>query len=101
MEIFVGVLYDIEVVTVTKDRDGQPRSPEHWYSLVRGIRRSKTGADSQPTSQPTNPLPSNPPTHVTDATYQHSNTVNIPLAAEAEKANQKLVSLRTKWETSK
>jgi hypothetical protein len=33
MEIFVGVLYAIEVVTVKTDRNGNPRSPEHWYSI--------------------------------------------------------------------
>jgi hypothetical protein len=37
VEVFVGVLYDIEVVTVMADRDGKSRPPEHWYSIVRDI----------------------------------------------------------------
>jgi hypothetical protein len=100
MKIFVGVRFDIEVVTVTHDRDGKPRAPEHWYSIVRQIHPCKAGQAGERTLQPSNPLPSNPPTQGTLTTDQHSNTANTPLAEEAEKANQKLVSLRTKRETS-
>jgi len=56
MEIFIGVRYDIEVVTVKLDREGKPRAPEHWYSIVREIHLCKRGTT---TSQPSNPQPSN------------------------------------------
>jgi hypothetical protein len=82
MEIFVGVRYEIEVVTVKTDRNGNPRSHEHWYSIVKGIHPWKPGGT---TSQPLNSLPSNSSTQRTRTTLptdQHSNTVNTPLAAE-------------------
>ncbi|MGA2373390.1 MAG: hypothetical protein ABSG11_22260, partial [Candidatus Korobacteraceae bacterium] len=41
MEIFVGALYDIEVVTVTHERDGKSKAPEHHYSIVRGVHLHK------------------------------------------------------------
>lgn len=87
VEIFVGVRYDIEVVTVTHDRDGKPRSPEHWYSIVREIHPRKAGPDSEPTSQPFNSLPFNPSTPRTRgtlATDQQSNTANTPQAVGKE-----------------
>lgn len=83
MEIFVRVLYDIEVVTVTEDRNGKRRPPEHLYSIVREIHPCKRGSDYARTLQPSNPVPSNPPTLRTQTTLttdQHSNTVNTPLA---------------------
>ncbi len=83
IDVFVGVLYDIEVVTVTKDRDGKPRPPEHWYSIVREIHPCKSGSATTRTSQPFNPKPFNSSTRETQATLstdQHSNTVNTPLA---------------------
>lgn len=89
MEIFVGVRYDIEVVTVTHDRDGKPRAPEHWYSIVREIHPHKSGANGAPTPQPLNSLPSNPSTERTQgtlATDQHSNTQNTPVADMGERA---------------
>ena len=52
MEIFVGVRYEIKVVTVKQDRDGKPRAPEHWYSIVREIHPCKPGTT---TPQPLNP----------------------------------------------
>jgi hypothetical protein len=90
MEIFVGIRYEIEVVTVKTDRNGNPRSPEHWYSIVKGIHPCKPG---RITSQPLNPIPINPltqRTHTTLTTDQHSNTENTPLAAEIRIAVEKL-----------
>jgi hypothetical protein len=43
VDIFVGLLYEIEVETVTKDRNGKPRLPVHWYSVVRSIHVHKAG----------------------------------------------------------
>jgi hypothetical protein len=80
LEIFVGILYDIEVVTVQQDRNGKARSPEHWYSIVREIHPYARGGA---TSQPFNPKPLNSLTQRTQTTHstdQHSNTVNTPLA---------------------
>src|SRR5690348_4871735 len=37
VDIFEGLLYDIEVVTVKTDRHNKPRLPVHWYSVVRTI----------------------------------------------------------------
>jgi hypothetical protein len=91
MEIFVAVLYDIEVETVKTGRDGKPYSPEHWYSIVREIHPCKQGSDCPRTLQRSNPVPSNPSTPGTEATLatdQHSNTVNTPLArAKAKRGN--------------
>ena len=91
MEIFVRVLYDIEIVTVKTDRDGKPRPPEHWYSIVREIHPCKRGSDGTRTLEPSNPVPSNPSTlgtQTTLATDQHSNTVNTPRArARAKHGN--------------
>ncbi len=95
MEIFVGLHFDVEVETVKQDRDGKPRAPEHWYSIVRRIHPCKARASGAPTSQTTNPLPSNPPTQGTYTTDQHRNTVNTPLAEEAQGANEKLALLRS------
>jgi hypothetical protein len=91
MEIFVGICYEIEVVTVTQDRNGKPRSPEHWYSVVKEIHPCK---EARTTSQPPNLRPSNPPTQRTRTTLttdQHSNTENTPLADREEKAASKVV----------
>jgi hypothetical protein len=96
-DIFVGLLYEIEVVTVTLDRDGQKRSPEHWYSIVRAIHPLKN--QRPPTLQPQNPKPFNSSTRETQATHstdQHSNTVNTPLA-EQERARE----VRTKARAGK
>jgi hypothetical protein len=43
MDTFVGLFYDIEVVTVTKDRNGKPLLPVHHYSVVRSIHIHKGG----------------------------------------------------------
>jgi hypothetical protein len=86
-DIFVGVRYDIEVATVTQDRDGKPRPAEHWYSIVREIHPCKAGPNSKPTLQPFNTGPLNTQTQRTQgtlATDQHSNTVNTPLAEKRE-----------------
>jgi hypothetical protein len=90
MEIFVGVRYEIDVVTVKTDRNGNPRPPEHWYSVVKGILPCKPGKTS---SQLSNPSPSNPSTQGTPLTLtsdQHSNTENTPLAAEIRIEAEKL-----------
>ncbi len=99
MEIFVGVRYEIEVATVTEDRDGKPRPPEHWYSIVREIHPCKAGSDSQATSQPINPRPLNTQTQRTQgtlATDQHRNTDNTPLADNSERAVAN-VPFRSGW----
>ena len=99
MEIFVGVRYDIEVVTVTHDRDGKPRAPEHWYSIVREIHPCKAASNSRTTPQPFNPVPSNPSTqrtHATSSTDQHSNTENTPVAG-AQNSAAALVSFKSGW----
>jgi len=86
VEIFVGVFYDIEVITVKEDRDKKPRSPEHWYSTVRGIHPSKNAFPAARTLQPFNPEHFNPSTQRTQSTLstdQHSNTVNTPLTERA------------------
>ena len=90
-DIFVGVFYDIEVVTVTEDRNGNARKAEHWYSIVREIHPCKAPPCSR-TSQPSNPEPFNPSTQRTQTTLrtdQHSNTANTPLASEREKRSEK------------
>jgi hypothetical protein len=88
VEIFVGVLYDIEVATVTTDRDGKPRLPEHWYSIVREIHPRKASPEAVRTLQPLNTVPFNPSTQTTLITDQHSNTVNTPLAKGREKRRE-------------
>lgn len=85
MEIFVGVRYEIEVVTVQLDRNGKPRSPEHWYSVVREIHPHKANTEAARTLRPLNPVPFNPSTQTTLTSEQHSNTVNTPLAKEKAK----------------
>ena len=92
MEIFVGVLYDIEVVTVKTDRNGNPRATEHWYSVVREIHARKADSACTRTFQPFNPVPFNPSTLRTQTTLttdQHSNTANTPLAEASEKRREK------------
>ena len=91
MEIFVGVRYEIEISTVTQDREGKPRTPEHWYSIVRNIHVAA------PTLQHSNLSPFNPSTHRTQTTHstdQHSNTENTPLT-EREFQGSDLVCLKT------
>jgi hypothetical protein len=86
MEIFVDVVYDIEVVTVKTDREGKPRPPEHWYSVVREIHPIKTGFSGARTDELLNPEPFNsstPRTQTTRSTDQHSNTVNTPLGSSS------------------
>jgi len=85
--IFVGVCYDIEVVTVSTDREGKPRAAEHWYSVVRAMHPIKTGLSDMRTHQPFNPRPFNsstPRTQTTPSTDQHSNTLNTPLGNSSE-----------------
>jgi len=104
MEMFVGVPYDIEVVTVTQDRDGRPRPPEHWYSIVREIHPCKAGWNSKPTPQPFNTEPLNTQTQRTQGTLttdQHSNTVNTPLAEEVRIATEKLARAKSMREASR
>ena len=87
MDIFVGVRYDIEVATVTQDRQGKIRRPEHWYSIVREIRVAA------PTLQHSNNLPINPSTPTTQTTYstdQHSNTENTPLTASMKESERRV-----------
>ena len=78
MRVFVGLLYEIEVATVTTDREGKPRVPEHWYSIVRTIHPA-----CSTTLQPINSSPALPSTQKNSSTHstdQHSNTENLPLA---------------------
>jgi hypothetical protein len=87
VEIFAGVLYDIEVETVTLDRDEKRRSPEHWYSIVRAIHPCKEQTPQTP--QSVNSGPAHPVTQKTQATHstdQHSNTTDIPLAEQQNSA---------------
>jgi hypothetical protein len=83
--IFVGILYDIAVVTVTEDRNGKRRPPEHWYSVVHEIHPCKQGSAGTRTLEPSNLVPFNLSTQTTLPTDQHSNTVNTPLARASEK----------------
>ena len=85
VEILVGPLYDIEVVTVKTDREGKPRSSEHWYSIVREIHPTKANPEGVRTLQPFNTVPFNTSTQTTLTTDQHSNTANTPLAAARKK----------------
>jgi hypothetical protein len=85
MEIFVGVCYDIEVVTVKTDRNGKPRPPEHCYSVVREIHPAKTSFSGARSNEPFNPGPLNSSTQRTQTTRttdQHSNTENTSLTDE-------------------
>jgi len=88
MDLFVGVTYAITVETVTTDRNGKPRQPEHWYSIVRDIHPVRSCAPPAPprTFQPINPQPINSSTTETQTTHstdQHSNTVNTPRAKQS------------------
>jgi hypothetical protein len=81
-DVFVGVLYNIEVVTVTNDRDGKPRLPEHWYSIVRAIHPCNPGCAGTRTPPTLTPEPFNSSTQRTQTTLstdQHSN-IPTPLA---------------------
>jgi hypothetical protein len=89
VEIFVGILYDIEVVTVTQDRNGKRRPAEHWYSVVREIHPCKANPDAVRTLQPFNTVPFNPLTQTTLTTDQHSNTANTPLAEARKKRRER------------
>lgn len=62
VDVFVGLRYEIEVVTVKEDREGKPRTPEHWYSVVRDIHVSRAG-ETKRTPQPSQPVPFNSSTH--------------------------------------
>jgi hypothetical protein len=82
LAIFVGVRYDIEVETVNLDRNGKPRSPEHWYSIVRVIHPCKSISNAAPTPQLSNLELSNSSTLRTETTLitdPHRNTDNTPL----------------------
>lgn len=48
--IFAGVLYDIEVDTVTTDREEKQRPPEHWYSVVREIHSLQRSKRANPSA---------------------------------------------------
>jgi hypothetical protein len=88
VEILVGLLYDIEVVTVKTDREGKPRPPEHWYSIVREIHPRKANPEGVRTLQRLNTVPFNPSTQTTLSTDQHSNTINTPQAEAREKRRE-------------
>jgi hypothetical protein len=93
MEIFIGVCYDIDVETVKTDRNGKPRPPEHWYSVVREIHPTKAGFSGTRTHEPLNPKPSNsstPGTQTTRTTDQHSNTVNTPLGSDSRAKSSRI-----------
>jgi hypothetical protein len=74
MGIFVDRVFEIDVATVSLDRNGNPRAPETWYSIVRAIQPvanvTTTQASNNPTVQPLN--------SANLSTHQHSNTVNTP-----------------------
>jgi hypothetical protein len=89
MEVFFGILYDIEVVTVKTDREGRPRPLEHWYSIVREIHPCKANPEAVRTLQPLNTVPFNTSTQATPTTDQHSNTANTPLAEEGKRRRKK------------
>ena len=95
MEVFVGLRYEIEVVTVKTDRDGKARTPEHWYSIVRGIHPSRNSASVARTAQHLNTVHFNSSTQGTRTTLptdQHSNAVNTPLANEGSRRRAKEIS---------
>ena len=99
MDIFIGVLYDIDIETVTLDPDEEKRAPEHWYSVVRAIHPCKN--QTPPTLQPANPEPLNSSTRETQSTHstdQHSNTVNIPLAKQQERKRDVRTKARSRSE---
>jgi hypothetical protein len=70
LAVFAGRSYRITVETVTKNRNGEPLAPEHWYSIVRGIH-------SFTPSIPFNPL--NLGNRGNLLTDQPSNLENLPL----------------------
>jgi hypothetical protein len=85
MRIFESLLYDITVETVTRDRNGKERRPEHWYSVIREIHLSRAA----PTALHANLSPANPSTEKTQTTHstdQHSNIQNPPLTGQRVKA---------------
>jgi len=78
VQIFLGLVFEIRVETVKRDRHGKEKRPEHWYSIVREIHLL-----GDRTIQPLNTKPPNHSTVTTQTTLsteQHSNTENIPLA---------------------
>jgi hypothetical protein len=70
VEIFVGVLFDITVETVKRDRTGKDRSPAHWYSVVREIHLAANTLTFQPANTSTFQ-------HLNLPTQQHSNTPTL------------------------
>ena len=97
MDVFVGVCFDIDVVTVNTDREGKLHPSEHWYSIVREIHPSKTSFSGMRTHEPVNTKPFNsltPRTQTTHLTDQHSNTVNTPLGS-GTKAKLRQSDLKT------
>ena len=81
MRIFVGIAYEIVVETVTKDRHGKERRPEHCYSTVREIHVAGRAATAQH-SNPSSFNSSTQRTQTTHSTDQHSNTENTPLTEQ-------------------
>jgi hypothetical protein len=91
--IFEKLPYEITVETVTRDRNGKERKPEHWYSIIREIHVAR----AVPTSQPANTSLINLSTQRTQSTYltdQHSNPENTPLA-EREKQTRNSAFFRS------
>jgi hypothetical protein len=89
MRIFERRLYEITVETVTRDRNGKERRPEHWYSVIREIHL----ACAAPTALHANTSPTNPSTEKTQTTHstdQHSNIENLPLTEQRVKAKSAL-----------
>jgi len=80
MRIFERVLFCVSVETVTRDRNGNERAPEHWYSIARDIHRARPDCP-----QHLNTAPANTSTERTITLIdQHSNKANTPLAERVE-----------------
>jgi hypothetical protein len=89
MDIVVGRGFDILVDTAKKDRNGNDKPPEHWYSIVRELHLAGKYSfdESSSTFQPVN-----------TSTIQHPNTVtqehsNTPVGNSASHSTSKQKSL--------
>jgi len=54
LRIFQGVLFCLSVETVKKDRHGNQRAPEHWYSVVRAIHPARPDCPQHSNTAPAN-----------------------------------------------